>query len=335
MERILGARLRPRARALGILDPGEARGGCALVIRSSSLACRGFPGACGTMAAGAQHSELAGCGAPWRRWRRPGATCDERPPQRSGIETPPALLGRSPQGRRQPWDEAVDLVVAGDGTHHPPGSRPKTAHSSWTYLSAVRPRGARSPGRALRPSEPSLSCASRGSPIPPRTSASCRPRLGQRPAPSHATTPGPLHRPGHRPPRGTRRQAQGLADIAHSSAARTEGSGFFGNPESQSHPSPGPQTPRSRSPPSPRPPGAGDPLCTGVNGATLQGISRRLRIPWSSASHRDPAFNIPSAAVWLQPFSLNVHTPPRRLRLTLWLQSRLFFLSYLHSGFAI
>lgn len=192
---------------------------------SSSLASRGFPGACGTMAARALHSELAGCGAPWRRRRRRGAASDARPPRRRGIATPPASWPVSP-GRGPPWGEAVasqepETVPTALGTRDP--AQP-TAPGPTCLRCARGEPGA--PARHCGRSEPSPSCASRGSPSPPRTSASCRPRLGQRPAPPHATTPGPLHRSGHRPPRGARRRAQDLAQTARQLA-----SGSFGNLE--------------------------------------------------------------------------------------------------------
>lgn len=131
-------------KALRILDPGEAQGGC-------PLGPRDFPRACGTMAAGAQHSELARRGALWRRSRWPGAACDNRPPRRSGIPTPPALLAGAP-GAQVAVGRSGGLAVAPDRSHRPRGTGPNTAHSPGTYLSAVRPRGAWSPGLALRPS---------------------------------------------------------------------------------------------------------------------------------------------------------------------------------------
>lgn len=255
-------------RALRILDPGEAQRGCLPGPRD-------FPRTCGTMAAGAQHSGLARRRAPWRRSRWPGAARDPRPPRRSRIPTPPALLAGA-RGAQVAVGRSGGLAVAPDGSHRPRGAGPSTTHNPGTYLCAVSPRGAWSPGLALRPSRalaelrrpwvPESAPHFRIAPPPPR--AAPRPALRHHPEPQ----PRALCTDRSTAHRGEARDLGKTADSSAPLAGLLRESGKTESPCIT-------QSPDTLSPPSPRPPGAGDPLRTGVNGATLQGILRRLRAP--------------------------------------------------------
>lgn len=182
-------------RALGILDPGEAQWGCPLGPWDFPRACErwrpepgtpSWPGAerLGAIRAGPAppsiiaHRGGAGSRPRWPRWQVPGAC---RSPWVGAVAwlkpgaVPTALGARSPT---QPTAPGPTCLLCARGE---PGA------PAWRC------------GRA----ELSPSCTARGSPSPPRTSASRRPRPGQRPAPPLATTPRPGPLPIHRPPRGS------------------------------------------------------------------------------------------------------------------------------------
>lgn len=85
-----------------------------------------------TLAAGARHSELAWCGAPWSHSRWPGAAFDHRPPRRSGIPTPLAPLAGA-RGVQVAVGRSRGLAEARGCSHRPRGEEPNTAHSPGTY----------------------------------------------------------------------------------------------------------------------------------------------------------------------------------------------------------